>query len=175
MYEVNVVVGRDPFQQGVLVQGAQLVPPHVRNGPTGLCPQTAHAVRKDPEAIGRTFLRAAEQQLHPQTDAEHRLCQGGQHSGDSGLAQALHCVRGRSHAGQNDSGRGRDHPRLGRNVRARAEPFAGVLQRGEIGAAAIDDDRFHYSTPLVLGSSSPSRRNACRKARPTALKQPSTM
>ena len=132
-------------------------------------------VRKDPEAIGRTFLRAAEQQLHPQTDAEHRLCQGGQQSGDAGLTQALHCVRGRSHAGQNDSGRGRDRPRVARDLGARAEPFEGVLERREIGASAIDDDRFHYSTPLVLGSSSPARRNACRKARPTPLKQPSIM
>ena len=46
--------------------------------------------------------------------------------------------------------------------------------RADVGDARIDDDDAH-NTPLVLGSVSPSRLNACLKVLATTLKQASTM
>ena len=67
-------------------------------------------------------------------------------------------------------------PWIGGDDASRAEPREREAQRGEVGAAAVDDDDVGaHSTPLVVGSSSPSRRNAMRSARPTPLKQASTM
>src|SRR5271167_874259 len=64
---------------------------------------------------------------------------------------------------------------IGRYVGPCVQPFQGELQRGNVGAAAgdYDDIGFAHNTPLVLGNSTPSRRIACRRLRPTPLKHDS--
>ena len=61
-----------------------------------------------------------------------------------------------------------------------AQPLERIAHRAEVGAAGIDQcdivrTLVFHSMPLVLGKSLPSRRNACRNARATTLKQASTL
>src|SRR3954468_11576680 len=58
--------------------------------------------------------------------------------------------------------------------RGRAEPLEGKLDRSDVAVGEIDDGELH-STPLVLGSMSPSHRMASRNARPNALKHASVL
>jgi len=64
-----------------------------------------------------------------------------------------------------DDGRGVDTEALQRET-----------QRAYVRSPRIHQDHVrHHSAPLVLGNSTPSRRNAMRNARPTDLKHASTM
>ena len=164
-----------PSKRGSSRTGDELIPTHVRYRPPRHRLQAPDGVGEYAETIRIAFFRALEQQLHPEADAQHRLSQRRQQLGDVVVAQAGHGVRGRSDAGQDDTRRGFDFSGVGRYVGFRTESLERELQRGEIGAAAVDDHGVHYSTPLVVGSSLLSRRNAWRSARPTPLKQASIM
>ena len=95
---------------------------------------------------------------------------------ESGAAQARHGVVRRAHARQQHARRALDDAVIGGDHRVGAEARERRAQRGDVGAAAVDDDDAGaHRTPLVDGSSSPSRRNAWRSARPTPLKQASIM
>ena len=91
---------------------------------------------------------------------------------EAGAAQPRHGVGGRADAGQDHVGARRD-PRRRRADTAEAAPSRSQreLQRGDVGAAAGDDDDVAaaHSTPLVLGSSLPSRRMRLAQRAPDAL------
>src|SRR6185437_2897863 len=175
VHEIEVLARLDPREQRILPRGAQLIPSHVRHRPAGRRLQQPRGARNNTEALRHPLRRALEQQLHPEADAEHRLAQGRQQLREPGALQPLHRICRRSHAGQQDAGGGCYHACIGAHDGLGAQPLERELQRGEIGAAAVDDHGFGHNTPFVLGSSRLSRRSAWRSARPTPLKQASTI
>jgi hypothetical protein len=124
-----------------------------------------------------TLIRGLEEQLHAEAYAEHRLSQRGNQLIQTGAAQPHHGVRGGAHSRENDVRRITDDAGLGRHPRSHVQALERELQRGDVGAAAGDDNdlRPAHSVPLVLGSSLPSMRMAWRRLRPTPLKHASTM
>ncbi len=175
VYEVDVVVASDPLQQRILARRHDLIPTHVWHRPPRRGLQPPHGAGQDAEAFGRAFLRSSKQQLHAEADSQHGLRELRQEDCNRAAAQPLHRILRRADPRQHHARRGFDDSRVGADLSPGAESLECKLQRGEVGAAAVNDDRFHYSTPLVLGSSSPSRRMPWRSARPTLLKQPSIM
>ena len=79
---------------------------------------------------------------------------------------------------QDDAIRATDKVRIFCQRCSDAESFECVSERRDVGTAAVYDCNVttgHANTPLVEGSSLPSWRIAWRNARPTDLKQASTM
>ena len=60
------------------------------------------------------FIGGIEQQLHAETDAEHRLPQAGDHLGQAVGAQSMHGIAGGADAGQDDVRGGAGSGRVGR-------------------------------------------------------------
>ena len=89
---------RHPSSSGSSCSALELIPAHVRNGPSGRGVQPPHGARQNAQALHRTFLGGLEQQLHPETDA-----------------RAPGSVRARRHAG-------RDSARAGAAWRAAPNP-----------------------------------------------------
>ncbi len=130
------------------------------------------------EAFGVALLRMLEQQLHAEADAEHRLASARAARRPDPARAAAPC-------------RGRPRRRRAGSPCRRARIVA--ASRGQRGVHAQplqahsapsrywcrrhrrDDRRVIHSTPLVLGSSLPSRAIAWRSVRPTTLKQASIM
>ncbi len=131
-----------------------------------------------PRQARGAFLRMLEQQLHAQADAQQRLLQlrnqldRGPLPRSRAMASAAAPTPGSSTRGAAAITR-----RIAADLAARAEPLERELQRGEIGAAAVDDGHIARRSQHALGArqSRPSRRSAGRSARPTPLKQASIM
>src|SRR5205823_1225259 len=128
----------------------------------------------DPEAFRVGFLAALEQQLHAKADAERGLGQRLEAIAKPELLDALHRMARRADAGQKDAIGTANLGRIGGHDGSHAEPLERQLDRADIAVGQIDDGELH-STPLVLGSTSPSQRMASRSARPNALKQASVL
>ena len=83
-------------------------------------------------------------------------------------------VTGCSDAWKDDPISARDFGRIGSHLDSYAKPLEGELDRADIPISEINNRQFH-STPLVLGTPSPSQRMASRSARPKALKHASVL
>ncbi len=143
MYEVDVIVTGDSFKQWILPLGNKLVPAHVRHRPARSGLQSAYRVRQNSETIGWAFLRVAEQELHPEADAEDGLRERRQNLRNRSLPQPLHRVFRGADPRKHHAARGGDRLRIRRDMSARTESFERESERCEVGAAAVDDDRIH--------------------------------
>ncbi len=157
VHEVDVIVARNPIEQRILARRHDLIPTHVRHGPAWCGPQSLYRPRQNAQTLGGPFFRSGEQQLHAEADPQHGLREFRQQMRDRAAVQSPHRIRCRADARQHDARCGFYDPWVGADLGARSESLECKLQGGEIGTAAVDDHRLHYSTPLVLGSSSPSR------------------
>ena len=143
-----------PSSSGSSRSAIELVPAHVRHGRSGLraCRRRDRVRRCTPRQSRRPpSSERVEQQLHAEADAEHRLRQLRQRP-RRGRLRCRRCMasRGGADAGQDDT-RGARGSRSASVVtsRARAEPLQRELQRGEVGAAAVDDRRHRCHAPTA--------------------------
>src|SRR5690606_28492200 len=134
-----------------------------------------HAARQQAEAWRVVLFGVLEQQLHAHADAQQGLLQAAQHVDQAECVQASHDRRRSRDPGQDHAVGGLDGVDVGTEYWIDAQPLQRAAHRADVGAARIDQDQAHQSTPLVLGSSAPSRRTAMRRARAKALKQASTL
>src|SRR3954471_15071682 len=168
--EIDVIAGGETDAR---VLDREPAPAHVRHRPPRRGFEPADAARDEAEAGTILLLAGLEQDLHPEADAEHRLGEAADHRLEAAGAELRHRVAPGADAGEDDLVGARDGARVRRDERRKAEPSERDGARADIAAADVDDHR--HKTPLVLGTASPSRRRAWRRARPKALKQASVL
>ncbi len=163
------------MEQRAVAEHRERVPAHVRHGDARRLGQARDAAGDQAERGGVALLRPLEQQLLAEAEADGRLGEPADDVDEPARAQLAHALLGGADAGQDDAVGRADHGRVGRQLRAHAEPLEREAHRGDVGAAAVDDDG-HQSTPFELGISEPApRATAGRRARPKPLKSASTM
>ena len=171
MGEINIIAGP---QSEIAVADLDTAPAHVRHWALGFWLQRADPTGNDAEAIDIVFLTALEQQLHAEADAERWLLQVSQRFAQAERFDPFHREACGPHAGQDDPFSTSQLLRIGGYDRIQSEAAERQPNGADIAATEVDDCQLH-STPLVLGRASPSRRTACRSARPNALKQASVL
>ena len=132
--------------------------------------------RKEAKAFRLAFLGTLEQELHPHADAQRGWVRRRNEPVEAVLAQLRHARRAAPTPGSTTwRGVADGIPVRGdRGVDAKPENAAWTEPR-LAPPESRRTTRAVQSAPLVLGSSCPSRRRACRSARATDLKQASIM
>ena len=139
--------------------------------------QPPHLTGQQTQQLAVALLAVFDQQLHAQTDPQHRLSQGLEHIDQPNVAQLLHRDRRGTDAGKDDVAGGADAHRVGAELRVHTNALAGTPQRAEVCATDWHHDQIgrltiaaDHSTPLLLGTATlPPRAIAVRRQRPTAL------
>lgn len=177
MDEVKVTVPFQSREQWVIRHWRDAAPAHVRHRQTWSCAQLVCSRGENAQAFCSVFLRPLRKQVHPEANPEDRLGQLGNHLCQAGPLEPLHAIGRGADARQDDMGCSADFGGVRRANAAGSQAVEGSGKRGEIRATAVDDcDRgVQLSVPLVEGMPSPSRRTACRRVLPAALKHASTM
>src|SRR5882672_818975 len=176
VHEVSALTGLDSIEQRRGDHRGQSVPSHVRHRTSGQGRESSRRTRNCAQTMRASFLGRFVEQLHPEADAEQRLCQARYELVEAVAMQPRHRVSRSADsreyyvAGSEDSGF------VARDFRLHLESFECVPERCGVGATVFDDDDTSlHSTPLLLGSSDPCWWIAWRSARPTPLKQASIM
>ena len=128
MHEIGVASLGKTRQQRAGSLHIESVPAHVRYGSSRAFRKAGGAAGDDPEATSVAFLRSLIQQLHAQTNAEHRLPQGGYHGIQAAAAKSRHGVRGGPHSGKNHMACCTNSLRIRRDDRSNVESLQGELQ-----------------------------------------------
>ena len=113
-------------------------PSHVGHRAVRIAIQSFDGARHNAETIHIFLCRRLGQQLHAEANAQHRLLQATYDVNEPQVAKPLHCIRGSSHAGQDDPIGPAYLLRIGRQPSRAAEALTRVEQGRDIGSTAID-------------------------------------